>query len=228
MMRKIVCLMLSLLLSTGLMVSAMAAEGDFVPSISAKNGPEIISAILENENVDECVIVTSLEEADDKSTDISQEDWDLLLEVYEMLKDGTSTLPLEEEYVIRDLFDLSFEYDDCRQIEEHGHKDEKLKEKGKTLTVTFDVDTDEEIFVFVYVDGKWVQVENVVNNGDGTITCVFEDICPVAFAVEEKEPFQNPTTGDMAGKRLIPLVAMMCLSLICLVMLVVPKRRRGK
>lgn len=228
MMRKLVCLMLSLLLCAGLMMPVFAAEDDFVPSISAKDGPEIEDATMEEEDVDQCVIVTSIEGANNKSTDISQEDRDLLLSVFAMLRNGTSRLPLEDDYIIRELFDLSFEYDDCRQIEDHGRKDEQLKEEGKTITVTFDVDTNEEIFVLVYVDNKWVQVEDVVNNGDGTITCVFENICPVVFAVEDKGPTQNPTTGDMAGRRLFPLIAVMCMSFVGLVALVAPKLKRVK
>ena len=42
-----------------------------------------------------------------------------------------------------------------------------------------------EVAVFSYVDGEWIEAVSVTNNGDGTVTVVFEDICPVAFAVKE-------------------------------------------
>lgn len=203
---------------------------DFVPSISYKDGPGIVDASMGGEGVEECVIVTTIEQAEDKNTDISQEDRDLLLEVYEKLQDGSMTLPLEGDYVVRELVDVSFEYEDCRQIEEHGHKDENLKDEGVTLTVTFDLDIGkyQDVVVLVYVDGQWVKVENVKNNGDGTVTCVFEDICPVAFVVEDKELTQNPTTGDEAGKNLAPVIAMMCLSAVGIVALVVTKAKNSK
>lgn len=206
------------------------AQMDFMASVSYKDGPGVEDAVMGGQGVEECVIVTSIAQAKDKSTDISQEDRDLLLEVYEQLQDGTMTLPLEGEYVIRDLVDVSFEYEDCREIEEHGHKDENLAQEGVTLTVTFDmgVGAFEDVIVLVYVDGEWVRVESVKNNGDGTITCVFEDICPVAFVVEDKEPVQNPTTGDAAGNQLVFIIALMCLSAVGIVALVVPKTRKSR
>lgn len=201
---------------------------DFVPSISYKDGPGIEDATMGGQGVEECVVVTTIAQAKDKSTDISQEDRDLLLEVYEKLQDGTMTLPLEGDYVVRELVDVSFEYDDCRQIEEHGHKDENLKQEGVTLTVTFDmnVGTFDEIIVLVYVDGEWVQVKNVKNNGDGTVTCIFEDVCPVAFVVENNGSTGNPTTGDAAGNQLVYVIALLCLSAVGIVALVVTKARK--
>ena len=200
----------------------------FVESISYKDAPAVEDATMGGEGVDECVVVTSIKEAEEKTTDISQEDRDLLLEVYEKLEDGSMTLPLEGEYVIRDLVDVSFEYEDCRQIEEHGNKPENLAQEGVTLTVTFkmNVGTYEDVLVFVYVDGEWIRVEDVKNNGNGTITCVFEDICPVAFVVDGKEPVQNPTTGDAAGNSLVLVVGIMVLSAAGIVTLVAAKTRK--
>lgn len=201
---------------------------DFVESISYKDSPDIEDATMNGEGVDECVVVTSIKEAEEKTTDISQEDRDLLLEVYEKLEDGSMTLPLEGEYVIRDLVDVSFEYEDCRQIEEHGNKPENLAQEGVTLTVTFDmgVGAYEDVLVFTYVDGEWVRVENVKNNGDGTITCIFEDICPVAFVVDGKDSVQNPTTGDAAGSHLMLIMGVMVLSAAGIVTLVASKARK--
>lgn len=232
-MRKLICLLISLALCAGLAMPALAEEAEFTPSITYKDGPGIMDAYLGQENeepeeVDDCVVVTTIEQAEEKSTDISQEDRDLLLEVYEQLEDGSMELPLDGDYVIRDLVDVSFEYEDCRQIEEHGHKDEVLAQEGTTLTVTFDLGVGpfEEVIVLVYLDGQWVRVENVKNNGDGTVTCEFEDICPVAFVVEDKESAQNPATGDTAN--LLPAVSMMLLSAVGIVALVGTKARKTR
>lgn len=201
---------------------------DFVASITYKDSPAIEDATMDGEGVEDCLVVTSIKQAQEKSTDISQEDRDLLLEVYEKLEDGSMTLPLEGDYVIRDLVDLSFEYEDCRQIEEHGNKPENLAQEGVTLTVTFDmgVGAYEDVLVFAYVDGEWVRVEDVTNNGDGTITVIFEDICPVAFVIDGKESVQNPTTGDAAGNQLMLVMGMLVLSAAGIVALVVSKARK--
>ncbi len=202
-MRKLICLLTVMAICLCLGVSAFAAENEFTPSIGYKDGPEILEALLDEAEVDECVIVSTIKEATDKTTDISQHDRDLLLEVYEQLKNGDMKLPIEGKYVIRDLVDVSFEYVDCREIEDHGNKPEQLKEEGVTLTITFDlgIGKDEVIDVYVYEEetvarstsGKWVSAKSVKNNGDGTLTVVFEDICPVAFVVKEEE---SSKTGD--------------------------------
>ena len=129
-MKKVLCLLISMVLCIGMVMPVLAAENSFVPSVTYKDGPGVKDATMNDEDVDDCVVVTTIEEAENKSTDISQDDRDLLLEVYEELKNGNMELPLEDGYVIRDLVDVSFEYEDCREIEEHGHKDEKLKEEG--------------------------------------------------------------------------------------------------
>jgi hypothetical protein len=202
---------------------------EFVPSITYKDGPVIDMAEMDGEGVEDCVVVTTIKQAEEKSTDISQEDRDLLLEVYEKLEEGSMTLPLEKEgYVVRELVDVSFEYEDCRQIEEHGHKDENLKKEGVTLTVTFDlgIGTFEDLIVMAYVDGEWTPIKSVENNGDGTVTCVFEDICPVAFIVKEGTNNGNPTTGDAMGSQMALFVGMMVLSAAGIVMLTAAKARK--
>jgi hypothetical protein len=229
-MKKVLCLLISLVLCIGMVMPVLAAENSFVPSVTYKDGPGVTDATMNDEDVDDCVVVTTIEEAENKSTDISQDDRDLLLEVYEELKNGNMELPLEDDYVIRDLVDVSFEYEDCREIEEHGHKDEKLKEEGVTLTVTFELGVGpyEDVVVVAYIDGQWVVIEDVTNNGDGTVTCVFEDICPVAFAVKEKSGANNPATGDQTGNQMVFFVGAMVLSAAGIVALLATKARKAR
>ena len=229
-MKKVLCLLISLVLCIGMVMPVLAAENSFVPSMTYKDGPGVTDATMNDEDVDDCVVVTTIEEAENKSTDISQDDRELLLEVYEELKNGNMELPLEDDYVIRDLVDVSFEYEDCREIEEHGHKDEKLKEEGVTLTVTFELGVGpyEDVVVVAYIDGQWVVIEDVTNNGDGTVTCVFEDICPVAFAVKEKSGANNPATGDQTGNQMVFFVGAMVLSAAGIVALLATKARKAR
>lgn len=195
-MRKVICLVVAVLLCVGMAVSVFASDNKFVPSISYKPGPdmkeigsygeEALPGAEGEETLANCVVVTSIEEAEKKTTDITQEERDLLLDVYKKLDSSEMTLPLDYDYVIRDLVDLSFKYEACRMQESHNHKDQALKEEGVTLTVLFDlgVAKDQQVDVLTYIDGEWAPIEEVVNNGDGTLTCTFEDICPVAFAVK--------------------------------------------
>ena len=113
-MKKIISLVLVLVVCLSLACPAFAAETTFVPSISYKDGPDADSAKLKDENVGSCLVITSITEAKNKATDITQEDRDLLLDVYDQLKTGAMKLPLENnKYVIRELVDVNFKANAC-------------------------------------------------------------------------------------------------------------------
>ena len=201
-MNRIICMLIALLLCCAMALPATAAKNDdFVPSIAYKDGPVTGDVILkidgEEKDVWDCIIITTLEQADERSTDISQEERDLLQEVFKELTDGDMQLPLSGDYVISDLFDLSFLYEGCMEDDEHGHKDTLLEKDGNSLIVTFDLDIEpgETIYVFVFIDNEWVPVK-ATNNKNGTLTCEFEDICPVAICREVRF---IPQTGDPAN-----------------------------
>jgi hypothetical protein len=85
------------------------------------------------------------------------------------------------------------------------------------------IDPDEVIEVYVYIDGQWVTVKNVTNNGDGTLTVEFEDICPVAFVT--KLPDSAPT-GDSARGPLGLFIGLMVLSAAAIVVLICLKGKK--
>ena len=244
-MKKFICLLSALVLLVSLSVSTLAA--DFVPSISYKDGPGISIGWLDGDDVTSCLVITSIKQALDKTTDITQEERDLLLKVYEELKNGDFT----NEYVIRDLIDLNFKYNDCRQVHsvEDGQsqsgsssagmvmteattqeaqdmetKLDELNDTDKNLKVKFNlgVSAGTDVIVKTYTDGKWSDIKSVVNNGDGTVTCEFEHLCPVLFAVKESQSGTTPPqTGDTSGKYLPLWIGTMALSGVALVTLVV-------
>ena len=229
-MKKIICLLAVLLLCMSLVVPALAAENEFVPSITYKDGVEVEDAVMDEEEVDDCIVVTSIKEADEKSTDISQEERDELIELYEKLNNGEMELPLDGDYIIREMVDVSFEYEDCRCEESHGSKAEHLKESGVTLTVTFDlgISRGTDLKVLVYVDGQWVLVEDVTINADGSVTVVFEDICPVVFCVGRSSGGSIPQTGDVMGRRLGLWFGLLGASVAAIVVLVVLRRKANR
>ena len=203
----------------------ISGENIFVPSIPYKDGPDIEEGEMDGEDVGDCLEITTITEAKEQTTDISQEARDLLLEVYEELKEGEMELPLDEDYVVRELIDVSWKESTCIEPE-HGHK-EWLEEEDTTLTVTFDlgVGPDEEVVVLVYIDGEWVEAVSVINNGDGTVTVVFEDICPVAFCVEKR--YAPPQTGDAAADKLYIFAALLGAAVLGLVGLVVWRKKHN-
>lgn len=227
-MKRFLSLMVALLVCLSLACPAFAAETTFVPSITYKDEPDIEDVEMDGENAGGCLVVSSISDAKNKSTDISQEDRDLLLDVYDKLEDGSMKLPLEnDEYVIRELVDVSFKQTTCVDAE-HGHK-EWLAQEGNTISVTFDlgVARGTEVVVLVYIDGEWKPIESVVNNGDGTVTCVFEDICPVAFCVESDKADVPAQTGDTMGQNLILWVVLMVASLAAIIVLMVRRRKHA-
>jgi len=204
-MKRIVSFVIVLLMCVSMALSVSAVEGDFVPSITYKDSPFVVKVVLNGEDVTDCIVVTSINDAKNKTTDITQEERDLLLKVYGELSNG-GTLPIDEDYVIRHLVDVSFKYEGCRSEESHKEKIAELDKSGVTIEITFDLGVDKymDVNVLAYNDGVWSPITSVTNNGDGTVTCVFEHFCPVAFAVGQSQNTTNtPQTGDAAGQELM-------------------------
>lgn len=195
-MKKLICLLVALVLCMSTVVPVLA-QSDFVPSITYKGSLSADKAVMGDKDVTDCLVITSIKEAKDKTTDITQEERDALLDVYKKLSEGQMELPLEGKYTIRDLVDVNFGYEDCRSDQSHGDKKEQLKQDGVTLAVDFDMNMKktEKLKVLTYVDSQWKLMENVTINADGTVTVVFEEICPVAFCVERGNE-SNSQTGD--------------------------------
>ena len=237
-MKKAMALMLVLVLCVSLAVTAFAAETEFAPSIMYKDGPAYDNAWIVDEDtgeldglgVGDCIVITTVTQAREKSTDITQEERDTLIEVYEALSDGSMTLPLEGDYIIRDLVDISFEHKDCRMIEAHGQKDKELAKRRILLNIDLDLQIGEKVDVIVmtYINGTWINIEEVVNNGDGTVTCLFEDICPVAFIVSGDVYDPIPMGGDVMAKQMGLWVGVMVAAAAALVVLVVVSHKKKK
>ena len=225
-MRKVLCVLCALVIGLTFVLPVFADT--FVPSITYKNGPAVKNAELDGQRVTGCVVVSSIKDAKEKSTDITQDDRDLLLDIYKQLSNGSMKLPLEGNYVIRELVDVSFEHSDC-VTPDHGHK-ESLEENGTTITVKFDLGVYKttDVAVLSYVDGQWVEAKSVKNNGDGTVTVVFEDICPVAFCIDADAEDVPAKTGDEMGQKLGLWIGLMVASLVGIVALVVLRRRTAR
>lgn len=220
-MRRMMSLLAVLLVCLTLVTPAAAAIGDFVPSITYKDTPDIDKVEGAEKS---CIVVTSIKQAEDKTTDITQDDRDLLLDVYKKLSKGEMKLPLDYDYVVKYLVDVSWKYNACRVPHEHKQWHDK---DDTVVTLTFDVGVAKgaDMDVLAYVDGKWVEVP-AKNNGNGTVTCEFEDFCPVAFCVKASTNAAPPKTGDAAGANLWIWIVLMAVALVLIVALVVIRRKR--
>ena len=240
-MKRVVCLTMVLVLCLCLGMPAFAAEGDFVPSIGYKGAPEIvptkdkdgkdaIGEVLDEEGkvtdyiYGECLVITPVSEAK-TSTLIPDDAEQLLLSVYDQLLAGTMQIPYEKhnadlkanEMVIRDLFDASW------LCQEHPTI---VAPKGATMRITFDLGVKEadKVFCMSYKNNEWNPIVSLVNNGDGTVTCVFEDFCPIEFSVQYKTP--PVQTGDITGKYLPLWIGLLVASVAGLVTMLMVSRRK--
>lgn len=211
-MKKIVTGFLTLVLCLSVACPVFAAG--FVESIGYKPAPEIMPVDNDEDIVGyivdgngtqitvehrKCIVITPVSEAD-SSQEIPTKEKEELLKEYDDFATGKKRLSdvkglndlakkvmgegkTADDFVIRDFFDASIVCDDK----------EELEKEGTTLDLTFKVGVAKNtpVAAMVFVDGEWQVVDKVVNNGDGTITCTFEKLCPVAFLV----PGETTETG---------------------------------
>lgn len=250
-MKRIFTLVLAIVLMLTLTLSATAAE--FVESITNKgapqlvvidqlNGKDVVGFItdangnqLSTEFID-CLIITSVAEAE-TDPDIPDDARKLLLSLYEEMTSSNKKLSevcpelddivkeqlgedaSVDDLVVKDFFDIT---DTCDEIASF------LPQHGATLDLTFDIGISAGQFItaMVYVDGEWVPVVSTTNNGDGTVTVVFDKICPVAFLVPgsgSNFSTVSPTTSDMSDAILWGFVMLM--SIVTIVALVIYRRK---
>ena len=226
-MKKLIVFVMAVVLCMSMVLPVCAAEQEFVPSITYKDGLVAIKATMNGEGVSDCIVVTSIKEAKEQTTDIYQDARDELLEVYAKLEDGSMKLPLEGEYVILELVDISFAKSACVENTEHEHE-AWLKEEGNTVTIDLGhLSKGLDLVVLSYNDGQWTEIKNVTNNGDGTYTCEFEHFCAVAFCVEADALEEAPATGDSSNV-LLWLGLMLAAGAALVVVLMANRRRAAK
>ncbi len=238
-MKKLMSILIALMMFV-LMATPVMAD-DFVKSIGYKDQPELVEftgpdgktyvgTIKDaNGNVlgylgEDCIVVTSVADVDD-SDKIPSAAAALLKKVYDALKNGSMKLPYDKsgldasKMVIRDLFDVSF------LCTEHP---EMIAPQGVTLELTFDlgVARNVNIYTATYKNDQWGAIVKTTNNGNGTVTCVFEDFCPVAFAVPVSSiGASGSATGDTANIGL--WAGLMAAAVVGMGVMVVARRKRA-
>lgn len=242
-MRKVISLILAMMLCLSVCGMVSAAEDDFVPSISYKPGPPLdtgkddggrttIGTIRDGDGntlgyvyEEDCLVITTIAEAlDDVQTGIPEDAEALLEQVYQELLNDNMELPYEnsEDMAIIQLVDATFL---CAGATDGIDHEAMIEPEGIYLELTFDlgVGANVDVEVMCYVDGQWVKVQTI-NNGDGTVTCLFEKICPIAFAVPSNA-VKPPKTGDNSTAELGLWIALLTTSTLAVAGLVIFRRK---
>lgn len=199
-MKRLFAIITVVMMCVSLMVPAMAAQ-DFTPSVTNKPAPGVISARIIGKDgevikeITDCLIITPVSEVD-TSTEIPEASRTVLKDVYSKLQNGSMTIPYEKhndnldssKMVIRDLFDATFVCTECPEL---------LEPEGVVLEIVFDLNIDAGVTVYAmtYKDNEWNPIVSTSNNADGTVTAVFEKLCPVEFSINT-DPEDNGGTGD--------------------------------
>lgn len=159
--------------------SVSDSENEFVPSITYKGSPLLVAAEdADGNDLMGCLAVVSVSEAEK----LPKEKQELLEKVYKELNNDTMVLPYEkvegidaDKMVIRELLEVYFTCDEDHRAE-------------YVLTFDLGVEADDVLVAMSYVEGEmdfeWVPAIEVINNGDGTVTFTFEELCPIAIAIE--------------------------------------------
>ncbi len=94
------------------------------------------------------------------------------------------------DLIVRDLFDVSLICEESNEI---------LADEEHHLILTFSLGVKKDEFItaikFNPETKAWETIRNVTNNGDGTVTCEFDHLCPIAF-LSEKAETNSAQTGD--------------------------------
>ena len=222
-MKKIINLLIIAIMCVTMAVPAFAA--DFVPSITYKDGPDLNNATMNGTTVTSALVITTISEAKNKTTNITQEERDMLLDLYKKLDSGEMKLPISnQDFVIRELVDISY------SASSDGSQEEWLKTDGNTITVTLDlgIKSAHDLAVLVYVDGQWVEAEKIVSKGNGIFAITFEELGPVAICVDSDAQVSPPKTGDDNGSAMLLWGGVLLGSVVAVVVLVILFKRSKK
>lgn len=243
-MKKFVCLLTVLLLCMTLALPAFAAENGFVPSITYKPNPEIVpvqgedggayAGVIRDADgnvigyIDAgCLLITPIAHIWDEEEYVPAEVERLLQFVYDSLNDGSMEIPYEKHeadldpayMVIRDLFDARW------YCEEHP---KMLEPEGVVLELIFDlgVVADVEIFVQTYDEAanEWSPIVSVENNGDGTVTCVFEHLCAIEFSMPVDAP--SVPSEEVQSPSILPWIIALIIAIIAFIIILIAKKEK--
>lgn len=240
-MKKTISLLTAVIMVLCMAIPAFAAEDSFTPSVEVKGAPVIVPQAFDGdmfdalvldedeeviEGIDEVteenpageIIVTAYSEIETADSRVNvvymEESYEEVLDA-QSLKELNEAIP--EGMVVRDFFDITL-----------VGTYENMFEEGKLLCIKFDlgVDANENIQVLTRCSDEtgWQFVKSVTNNGDGTVTVIFHELCPVIFLTDSSDvKVESPATSDISTAALWFVTVLCGAGAIC--MLVTYKKR---
>ena len=249
-MKKVIAILTALVLVVCMGTTAFAAE--FTPSVVEKDAPTVVvktegnntyAGTIVDANGTEVekipsikLIVTPVSKVE-TSTQIPAESKtnlkeayaalskadvklsDLIKELDEDVKESLGKDVTVDDLIIRDLFDASLVDDNGALV---------TIDKDHRLVVTFDIgiEANKAVFAMKYnEEKKWESIYAIHNNGDGTVTCEFDHLCPIAFLVEGAA--DSADTGDTSVS-LFVWAGIAAVSAALIVVLFVVKRKNDE
>lgn len=244
-MKKAISVIISIAMVLCLSIPAFAANGDFRPSVPSKDHPVVIpqdyngvsfDALILDENdkvieglhivtekrPDGAIIVTAYSEID---TADGRVDVVYMQASYEDILDARSLQELNElipiGMIVRDFFDVTLV---------GTYKD--IFKEGKRLQIRFDIgaELEEKIMALTRCSDEdgWEFVESVTVNPDGTVTVIFNKLCPVVFLTEKTDAVQSPATSDINTAIIWTAAVVFGISSVCMIIAASKKRSRAK
>ncbi len=244
-MKKAISLILSLLMVFSLGIVGFAAEDDFRPSVDSKDHPVIVPQdfngvsfdalilddnnnviegihIVTHKNPDGEIIITAYSEKDVADERVNVVYFEASYEEIlssRSLKELNDLIPLG--MVVRDFFDITLV---------GTYKD--IFKEGKKLQIKFDIGAELKDKLMVLTrcsdESGWEFVESATVNPDGTITVIFDKLCPVVFITEDTGVVQSPATSDFATTALWSLAIIFGIGSVCMIIASKKKSARVK
>lgn len=243
-MKKIICLLIVLAVCFSLTAPVFAEDEGFVPSITYKPSPEIVTVtddeggeaigmIINDKGevldyVDHgCLLITPIAHVWDPEEEVPEDVEQLLTFVYGELNENKMEIPYDKhegldltgkKMVIRDLFDARWACEEHRAM---------VEDKGILFKITFDlgVAADTPIYVMTYDEEtkEWEPVVETVNNGDGTVTCTFEHLCAIEFSMPMAVA---AAPGDAASMPIWPWILLLVLAVAAIIVIISRKNKK--
>ena len=254
-MKKFLSFILIAILMLSLAVPAFASEIGFVPSITDKGAPEIVTTV-DSETGDEIIghivngsneivstelagdwIFTPVSEAYDTQA-ISKETANILIEAYnDLTKQNvqlTTLCPKLEEVVTASGTEIAADDLVVRDMFDVSLTDSKIEEllnqnEDHTITLTFRlaIAEDDNLFVITKCHDEWVPAVKSVNNGDGTVSVTFDQFCPVVFLTDYVESASNTPPAEIPTAD-FPWILVLAAALILVIVLIIIIRKNKK
>ncbi len=249
-MKKVVAILTAVILVLSIGTTAFAAE--FIPSVVEKEAPTVVEQVVggvtaagtivdKSGQVVETIspdrlIITPVSKVE-TSTEIPKEAADKLKEAYEQLskadvklsdlideldddvKEALGNEAHVDHLIIRDLFDASL-------VDANGELVQIDAEHRLVVKFNIGIEKGKAVFAMKYNENnEWEPVTAIHNNGDGTVTCEFDHLCPIAFLVEDTS--SSAQTGDNSVS-LYVWVAIAAVAAGLMVVLVILKNKKEK